>query len=197
MEPTKINLAHVAWIGRSQAFGFIAHQCSAAQAECLRAIRENEAYKILGLTWEDFCDQHVGLHRSRVEALIQNLDEFGATFFRMAQIAHVSPELYRHIAPRIEGETIEISGEQVPILPENADRIRGAVQRLRADLQKSRDASKPRKAPTVITVKRRFDACFKAFGDIIQTQPGQSPSDLRSLCDYIMDHLTRVSQSIP
>jgi hypothetical protein len=37
------------WLGRHQAFGLIANQCSAGDAECLKIIRENEEYKKLGL----------------------------------------------------------------------------------------------------------------------------------------------------
>ena len=48
------------WIGRHQAFGLMASQYSAADAECLRQIRDNKHYRALGLTWEEFCSRHAG-----------------------------------------------------------------------------------------------------------------------------------------
>jgi hypothetical protein len=38
------------WIGRTEAFLLVANRCSAAQAECLRNLKESESYKMLGLT---------------------------------------------------------------------------------------------------------------------------------------------------
>ncbi len=51
MEPTQ-NLDPAFWIGRSQAFGFVANQCSAAQAECIRMIRDTNAYRSTAPTWQ-------------------------------------------------------------------------------------------------------------------------------------------------
>jgi len=46
-------------LGRRQAFGLIANRCSAADAECLKVMREHEDYKKLGL-------QEAGTHLGRV-----------------------------------------------------------------------------------------------------------------------------------
>jgi hypothetical protein len=43
------------WLGRKQAFGLMAGKCSAADAECLRNIRENKLYRCLQLNWDNFC----------------------------------------------------------------------------------------------------------------------------------------------
>ena len=53
------------WIGRHQAFGLIASKCSAADAACLREIRDNKHYRALGLTWEEFCSRHTGIDSRR------------------------------------------------------------------------------------------------------------------------------------
>ena len=45
-QETLLNLGK--WLGRHQAFGLIANQCSAGDAECLKIIRENEEFKKLG-----------------------------------------------------------------------------------------------------------------------------------------------------
>jgi hypothetical protein len=194
MEPTQ-NLDPAFWIGRSQAFGFVANQCSAAQAECIRMIRDTNAYRSLGLTWEQFCDQCLGLHRSRAEAVIRNFEQFGATYFRLAQIARISPDLYSKLAPRIEGEALEISGEQVPIIPENAARIRSAVQGLRAELQKSRDEFQRRLGSTIVSLQMRFDECFHDMRTLAKQQ--SNDTTLSALCAYATNHLRSISNELP
>jgi len=42
-------------MGRKQAFASLAGGCSAADAECLRQMREQRKYRALGLTWAEFC----------------------------------------------------------------------------------------------------------------------------------------------
>jgi hypothetical protein len=191
MEVTTPNLDPATWLGRSQAFGLIAHQCTAAQAECLRAIHQTEAYKSLGLNWEQFCDQHVGMH---------NLDEFGATYFRLAEIVHLSPDLYRHLLPKIDGQTIEISGHEVPIVPENATRIRTAVQLLRADLQKSRDDLTRRTNPSITGIQIRLDACIDDMSRIATLATAHADAShkasMRGLCAYTLDHIQRVARIV-
>ena len=66
-----------AWLGRHQAFGRIANRCSAADAECLKAIRDGGEYKELGLTWEQFCTRHAGVSRVHAERQIHYMEEFG------------------------------------------------------------------------------------------------------------------------
>jgi hypothetical protein len=52
------------WLGRREAFSLVAGRCSAADAKCLRELRESKKYKELGLTWEECCKQKVGTCRS-------------------------------------------------------------------------------------------------------------------------------------
>lgn len=122
-----------AWVARTQVFAAVAGQCSFAQAECLRKIKESDAHKALGLTWEEFCPRYLGLSRSRVDAIIQNVEEFGKPYFRLAELVPISPETWRDIAPRVAaGETIDLGDGQVfDLVPENAAAIRAAIARLR------------------------------------------------------------------
>src|ERR1700680_4444839 len=86
------------WLGRHQAFGIVANRCSAADAECLRTMRESEQYKKLGLTWDEFCKQHAGISRTYADRLIGCLTEFGADYFRFAEVMDISSQTYRLIA---------------------------------------------------------------------------------------------------
>ena len=66
MEETTNELVNAgAWIGRQQAFALIGTKCSAAQAQCLREIRESHAYEKLGVTWDEFCPRYAAISRSK------------------------------------------------------------------------------------------------------------------------------------
>ena len=156
-EPVELG----ACIGRAQAFGLIANQCSAAQADSLRRIRDAAAYKLLHLTWDEFCREHAGLSRTRVDTLIDCLEEFGETYFRLSEIVHISPEAYRQIAPRIQAEQLEIEGELVDIVPENATRIRAGVTRLRNQLKQAQHAADRAGMPAIAELHNRLHECFQ------------------------------------
>ena len=73
------------WIGRHQAFGLMASQYSAVDAECLRQIRDNKYYKVLGLTWEEFCGRHTGVDRKTADRIVERLEEFGEAYFNLVK----------------------------------------------------------------------------------------------------------------
>ena len=139
--------------GRQQAFALIASKCTAAQAQCLRQIRETRVYEQFGLTWEEFCDQHAGIRRRHADDLISRLDEFGDTYFKLSQLARVSPETYREIAGQLHDDVIEIDGAPLALIPENATRIRAGIQRMAARLRE-----KPPLHYSVTELSMRLDA---------------------------------------
>ena len=83
------------WLGRHQAFGLIANKCSAADAECLREIRENKHYRALGLTWEEFCSRHTGIDRKTADRIVERLEEFGEAYFNLSQLIPIQPARFR------------------------------------------------------------------------------------------------------
>jgi hypothetical protein len=151
-------------IGHGQAFGALANKCAEAQAECLRAVRDSEQYKLLGITWEQFCNQYAGLSRASADKLIQSLNEFGETYFRLSKLVRISPETYRQVAPQVEGAAIEIGGEKVAIVPENAERIRKAIVQLRARQPKPPQPAPPQRDPLSAAVLH--DRFFTLFSDL-------------------------------
>ena len=58
-------------------------------------------------------------------------------------IARISPETYRRLSAAITGETLDVNGEQVALVPENAAKIRAAVRILRSALLKERNRTDP------------------------------------------------------
>ncbi len=180
-------------IGRGQAFGMIANQSWTEQAVCLREIRDSQEYKTLDLTWEEFCARYVGMTRKRVDELIHNLEEFGAEYFRLSEIIRVSPETYRQIADKVEGEQIEIDGQMVLIAPENAPRIRTAILQLRSQLQKAKKQEGVA-VLGVLSLNRLIDD-----GVLEMTRASELCDDsdarrsLLGIADFAIRRLTRVS----
>ena len=121
------------WLGRRQAFSLMAGRCSAADAKCLRELRESKKYKLLGLTWEACCKQRAGIGRSTADQIIQNLEEFGPEYFVIAQVTGISAGEYRRIRGAICNHALLHGGEEIPIEIENASRLTIAVEALRRE----------------------------------------------------------------
>jgi hypothetical protein len=121
-----------AWLGRHQAFGLIVSRCSAADAECLKAIRDGGEYKQLGLSWEEFCEKHAGVSRFQANRQIHYLEEFGVNYFRLSEVMAISPDTYRLIAGAVTEAGIECDGERVAMAPENRGKIAAAVKAMRS-----------------------------------------------------------------
>jgi hypothetical protein len=119
------------WIGRRQAFGLIAGRCSAADAECIRRIRDEKLYRNRNADWGEFCEQHLHMSRSNADRLIRLLERFGPDYFQISQITRVSADQYRAIAPLVAGGCLQVDGESVPLTPENSERIAAAVATFR------------------------------------------------------------------
>ena len=158
MEPTTDHTERAAWIGKVQVLGLIAKGCTAAQAACMKQLRESEYHKTLDLTWAQFCPKFFGISRDTADQQIRYLDELGAAWFRLNEIVRISPRTFRRIRSAIQGESIEIDGEQVPITAENSARIRDAVLKMRSDLSRmaaSEELREYRASPDLIHVQRR------------------------------------------
>lgn len=118
------------WLGRRDAFAAVAGRCSAAEVESLRRIRDDKLYRNLGLTWEDFCRTRLGTSRQYIDRTLKLLDEFGPSYFHVAQLTHVSTDEYRAIAPHVTAEGVRVDGAVVAFLPENGEQIAAAVAEL-------------------------------------------------------------------
>jgi hypothetical protein len=188
-EPTigQESVALGTWIGREQAFNALAHHCSKARVACLKQIHDTEAYKGLNLTWDEFCPEHAGISRTHADRLIGQFAEFGAPYFELTDIVPVSPAVYRQIEPAIAGGTIEFRGEQIPIIPENAVKIKAAIYALRKEVEHVKSEALTRTPPDLTSLQTRIDACCEDFDRLIG-QPGQEQMPgLRSLVTYSIE----------
>lgn len=177
-------------IGQAQAFGLIARRCSAAGAECLKRIKDDRSYESLGLTWDQFCSQHAGISRSYADKLIQRLNEFGEPYFQLSGLAQISPDAYRRLAPAVTEQGIEVDGETIPLTPENAPRIRHAIQTLRADLRRAQQSA-PNSSITELRV--RLDGCFEQMSRLAGDPDAGTQAALRGLVAYSLNKLKHLA----
>ena len=172
----------------------IASHCTYAQAVCLREIHQTRAYEHYGLSWEQFCVEHAGTSRATAERIIQRLEEFGESYFRLSAIARISPEAFREIAARITAETIELDGEQVPLTRENAQKIRAGIQRLREECR--RLTTRYRMGSDITEHRIRIDDVIKAVtnrAEIARALPKDELAGLRALADHAIAEWTQVA----
>ena len=144
-------------LGNRRAFAAVAGRCSAADAECLRRIRDQKLYLRRAATWEEFCPNHLGLSRAHANRIIRNLEEFGPDYFEVAQLTRITPEQYRAIAPAIRERNIHVNGQAIALIPENSDRVTAAVAELR-------QAAPP--APPQLSPQERMAALGRRFGQL-------------------------------
>ena len=185
-----------AWVGRQQAFAVIANKCSAAQALCLKQVRETRLYEKLELTWEEFCKEYAGIGRAYADKLIQQHEEFGEAYFRLSEIARISPETYRQISSQVSEEGLEFDGRKLALIPENAPQIRAAVQTLRVQLKEARDANQPA-SPGITQLLIRMDALLEEVSAMSRRllDAGQR-AGLQGLVAYAVDKWTHLARAV-
>ena len=183
-----------AWIGRGQALSFVANHCSAAQAECLARIRKERLYKVLDLTWDEFCKQHAGVSRAHADEVIRRLEEFGAAYFRLSAIIQVSSHSYRAMQAAVKEESLEVGGESIPITSENATRIREAVGALREELRNTQ-AAQARYSLGITQLKERLDAWIDDVSSLsLRPLDTGERAGLQSLIRYTSNHIKRLAR---
>jgi len=183
--------------GRQQAFAMIATKCTYAQAVCLKEIHDTHAYEEFGLSWNDFCPKHVGISRVHADSLIHRLDEFGEAYFRLAAIARISTDLFRQIADRVTAATIELDGEQIPLTPDNAQKIRAGIRRLQDE---ARRLNNHFRVPTRVTeFGIRLDdvlTSVTARARLGRALPNDEASALRSLIRHTINKWTELDEML-
>ena len=164
-------------LGQREAFGLVAGRCSAAEATCLRDLREGKQYLAMSETWEDFCLQHLHMARTSADRIIRLLDEFGPGYFELAQLVRIPPDAYRSIAPAMKDGLLHVDGEDIALIPENAAKVAAAVAALREKMPQpavSPKALDKRLAP----LKRRATEVFEELREIYRSGPSDADREL-------------------
>ena len=196
METLKEWLDFGSRVGRQQAFAVIANRCSASQALALKQMKESREYEKLDLNWERFCIEYVGLTRAQVDRIIQQLDELGESFYTLRELAPLSPETFRNLAGKVDGETIELDGVKVPITPENAPKIRTAIAGLRASLREARHLNR-RYAPPVSELRLRLDALVDDSASYVRfPMPTVDRNNLIEMVNRAIEKWTRLLKQV-
>jgi hypothetical protein len=117
-------------MGQTKAFTRVAARCSAAKAQALAVIHENKSYKMLGMDWERFCQEKLGIDRHVADQHIRNLKEFGPLYFDLSQLTPLTPARYRTIAPSLSEKGLEFQGEMIAFTEKNAPRLTAAVSEM-------------------------------------------------------------------
>ena len=193
------------WVGLQKAFANVSSGCSAARAQCLKQVRDSHMLDDLGFTWEEFCTLHAGISRRQADNLIHHYERFGDAYFRLTEIAPVSPKTFQQIAAQVTPDTIDIDGQPLALTPENAPRIRAAIQSLRRQLQHpSNDqptdpSNDPRPPANVIELRVRLDALLsdaaKAFHALNPVAPSELEwASLRGFAAYGLDRFRALSR---
>ena len=185
-----------AWVGRQQAFAMIANRCSAAQALCLKQVRETRLFEKLELMWDEFCKEYAGISRENADRIIRQHEEFGEAYFRLSEIARISPETYRQIASQVSEEGLEFDGRKLALIPENGPKIRAAIQTLRAQLQEVRDANQPA-SPGITQLLIRLDALLEEVANMSRRllDPCER-AGLQGLAGYAVNKWTRLARAV-
>jgi hypothetical protein len=118
-------------IGQTKAFTRIAGRCTAAKAQALATIHDEKQYRKLGMDWEAFCQNKVGINRRLADQIIREFKEFGPRYFDLAQVTPISAAQYRLIAPSVGEQGLTWAGETIAFTEKNAPRLAAAVAELR------------------------------------------------------------------
>ena len=154
------------WLGRKQAFSSMAGRCSAADAHCIRNLREEKAYKSFGMTWDEFCPKRMGMSRSMADRTIRLLEEFGESYFYLNGLTPISPEDYRLIAGAVSGEGVTLGDKLIPLAPQNAVELSAAVENLKGQARLALPAPEPKSKEKPAPVKRSKDRLWDATGKL-------------------------------
>jgi hypothetical protein len=177
------------WLGRRQAFGMISGKTAAADAECLRQIRDRKLYKSKSPNWDDFCARFIGASRTYVNRAIRYLEEFGPEFFELSQLTRIPPEAYRGIAPYVSKEGLHLDGEVIAIVQENSQRVSQAVAELRKRAESQGSANRVHAAALPPPPADPFEALEKRLEEVIaqvQALPVLDPRRKISLAHSLM-----------
>ena len=86
-------------LGQSQAFGLVAGRCSAAQAARLHRLRTTREFRRVTGCWRDFRSRHLGIDGRNADKIIRLWEEFGATYFEIAQLTSIHPDTFPPSSP--------------------------------------------------------------------------------------------------
>jgi len=156
-------------VGQGKALGATGERYLLAMAKLFLELRETSRFKAVAGNWDEFCTDYVGLSSRQINNYIHQLQEFGETYLSLSGLVPISTAFYQKIAHRIHDDKLEINGELVDIVPENANLIRTEIKRLRAELRQAAQSTQATPKPDLSTslgvsaLQDRADAILNDF----------------------------------
>ena len=127
-------------LGQRRAFGLVAGRCSAAQAECLRKVRDEKTYLKFATTWDEFCVRQLKISKRTADRAIALLKKHGTLYFETAALTGITPAEFERIEQAIQRDGIHVGSDVIALIPENAARAVDAVARLQAEAAAAQSA---------------------------------------------------------
>lgn len=127
-------------LGQRRAFGMVAGRCSAAQAECLRKVRDEKTYLKFATNWAGFCERQLKISKRTADRAIALLKKHGTLYFETAALTGITPAEFERIEHAIQRDGIHMGSEVIALIPENAARADDAVARLQAEAAAAQSA---------------------------------------------------------
>src|SRR5450432_3993161 len=87
-----LNLGRL--LGQRRAFIAVGGRCSAAHAQLLQHIRDEQLYLPIASSWRAFCGSYLAISRRHADYLIGLLKRFGPIYFELSQLVGLSVRQY-------------------------------------------------------------------------------------------------------
>jgi hypothetical protein len=178
-------------VGKREAFSLVAGRCEAADVAVLREIKGNRLYLNYAKDWSEFCETHLHISRSSADRLIRYLDEFGPTYFEIAQLTRISPETYRLLVPFIHDGMLHYNGEAIAFLPENAEQVTAVVVEER---KKANALAPPAPEDPIARLERRCTELLKELESAIDWSAHSR--QIEAVVCSLRERLQRLEQTI-
>ena len=182
-------------LGQNHTFGFVAGRCSAAQVQVIRRLREEKLYKQCCEKWDDFCPRYLNMCRAEADRMIRLLEEFGPSYFELAQITRISAAVFRAMAPAVSNGVLHHNGEAIALIPENSRKVAAAVAQMRDALPKAKEvAPEPDVLKRIQTAAQRCADYLSELEKISRDiEPGVMRVHLRSELHRLNDQIIRIA----
>ena len=115
--------------------------------------------------WRDFFTKYLKISGSEGDKIIRLWEEFGASYFELAQLIRISPEGYRAIEPAVKDGALHHEGESIEFDAENSRKLAEAVTELRSEAAHTKPA---RKAPRQREMHERIADLDRSWTKLIR-----------------------------
>jgi hypothetical protein len=176
-------------IGQRRAFGMVAGRCSAAQAECLRKVKEEKLYVRFAASWDEYCVQVLKMSRRNADRVVALLKKHGVLYFEVAALTGIAPAEYERIEPAVRADGIHVDSEVIALIPANTERIVEAVARLQAEARPTPESTASKQ---ISELQKRGHQLAKAFRKIAKSADDVERSILRGSVEGVARDLSLI-----